>query len=116
MVKMHARARVMKTLFERVHSVRSVGRNSGRRGSNAGPNPDARAATRSSAAPESLERSELIALFRGLEKERITVTRSVSKSQAPPSQRAVRVAMLRAMVSHDSSVSGWDRESRTFST
>src|SRR6202035_589695 len=112
MVKMDARARVRNTLLVREQRVRSVGKNKVRRGSNAGPRPVASAETRSMAAPESLDRSEFIALLIGRANGRIAAISSDSKSEAPPLQRAVKVKMAFAILSQDSSVSVRHSESR----
>lgn len=72
--RMHCRARDWKTLLGREHKVRSVGRKSGMRVSKDCSTVVARVVTRSMAAPESRERSELMQLLRERERGRTEMT------------------------------------------
>lgn len=104
-VMMHPRARVIMTLLVREQRVSRVGKYKARRESNPDPNPEATTLIKSMAVPESLVRSEFIALLRGRESDRIVRINSCGKSKPPAVQRVERPAMLRAMASHESSVS-----------
>lgn len=114
--RMQDRARVLKTLLVRVHRCKSVGKNRDMRGSNSAPRPEANAHSRSIAAPESLLRSEHMALLIGRETVRINGVSSTEKSQAPFLQRFVKRIMPFAMVSHDSSDSTRAKTGRRAST
>ena len=114
--RIHVRARVIMTLLVRVQRVKSVGKNRDKRGSNSAPRSEANAHSRSIAAPESLLRSEHMALLRGRENVRIDVMSSAEKSQAPFLQRYVKRTMPFAMISHDSSDSTRVKAGRRAST
>jgi hypothetical protein len=77
----------------------------GRSGSNAGPKPADNAVMSSMVAPESLERSEFIALFRGLDSECIPATISVANAHPPFLQHSVSCTMPCSMVFQDAPVS-----------
>lgn len=65
-----ARARVTKTLFVRAQTDRRAGKNTGRRGSKDVPRPVASSVMQSMATPDSLVRSDLIALVIGVDSDR----------------------------------------------
>jgi hypothetical protein len=108
MVKIHVRARVIKTLFGRAQRDSTVGKNGARRGSNERPRSGASSARKLMAIPDNRVRSEIIADVSGLDAERTKETTSVGQSPAEDLQMSPSFVMLLAMVSHDSSVSCWN--------
>jgi len=98
--------RAEKTLFERIHCDRRVGRKTGMRGANEDCNDWAREANSSSETPESFERSELTQLMIGRATPRNSGTSSEGNSAAPLSVRDLRLAIADVSLSHVSSDSG----------
>ncbi len=103
-----ALAREMKTLFGREQRDRRVGINRGTSGSKEGPRSVARVAMHSTAAADSLERSEVAAEVIGRYNERIKAMRMVGYSDAPPFERAVTLRRPFVIESHVSSDSTRD--------
>lgn len=107
-----ALAREMKTLFGREQMDRRVGTKRGTSGSKEGPSSMARVVMHSIAAAERRERSEVAAEEMGRYIERIKDVRVVGYSDALPFDKAVILRRAFAMVSHVSSVSTRESESR----
>lgn len=110
---MQVRARVTKILFGRAHSASNVGRKMGSRVSNALPNSVAVAETRSMAAPDSRDLSELIDLFRGKESERRVLHRYSVATPPCSSMIVCSTRVAAAILSHVSSLSVRSSPSRT---
>jgi hypothetical protein len=107
----HAFPRAEKTLFDRIHWDRRVGIKTGTSGANDDWSDCPREAKNSSETPESLERSELRQLMRGLATPRINETNSEGNSAAPLSDRYLRRVSADVSLSHVSSDSGRTRSS-----
>ena len=99
----HAFPRAEKTLFERIHCDRRVGRKTGMRGVNDDCNDWARETNSSRETPESFERSELTQLMRGLATPRNSEVSSEGNSAAPLSVRDLRRVIADVSLSHVSS-------------
>jgi len=102
----HALPRAEKTLFDRIHCDRRVGRKTGMRGENDDCNDWQREKNSSRETPESFERSELTQRIRGRATPRISETNSEGNSAAPLSARDLRRVIADASLSHVSSDSG----------
>ena len=107
----HAFPRAEKTLFDRIHCDRRVGRKTGTSGVNDDWSDWAREVKNSSETPESLERSELTQLMRGLATPRISEMNSEGNSAAPFSDRDLRRVSADVSLSHVSSDSCTARSS-----
>lgn len=105
MVRMQLFARDVNSLLVRPHKPSNVGTNSDTRGSNDEPRPTASADTRSTAVPDRRLRSEFIALFRGLESERMPDTMSDAWSHPPLWQMVIKEERPSVITSQESSVS-----------
>lgn len=98
--------RAEKTLFDRIHCDRRVGKNTGMRGAKNDCSDWPRETNSSRDTPESFERSELTQLMRGLAAPRINETSSEGNSAAPLSVKDLRRVTADASLSHVSSDSG----------
>lgn len=102
----HAFPRAEKTLFDRMHCDRRAGRKTGTSGANDDWSDWPREAKNSSETPESLERSELRQLMRGLAIPRMSEMNSEGNSAAPFSDRDLSRVSADVSLSHVSSDSG----------
>ena len=104
--RIQAFPRAEKTLFDRMHCDRRVGKKTGMRCANDDCSDWQRETNSSRETPESFERSELMQLMRGRATPRISATNSEGNSAAPLSDRDLRRVSADVSLSHVSSDSG----------